>query len=45
MEKNLEFFFALVKANSVLARRLSGHGLDFTDFMILHHLNAAPEGP
>jgi len=44
MNKNLDFFFALVRANALLARRLSGHGLDFTDFMILYYLNAAPGG-
>lgn len=34
---------SLTKANAILARRLSCHGLDFTDFMILYHLNQEPQ--
>ena len=41
MKKELQFCFELVKANAILARRLSSHGLDFSDFMILHFLNEA----
>ena len=44
MNENLEFLFTLAKTNTILARRLSGHGLDFTDFVILYHLNTAPDG-
>jgi DNA-binding MarR family transcriptional regulator len=44
MSNHLPFFFELTKAQAILARKLSGHGLDFTDFMILYHLEHAPEG-
>jgi DNA-binding MarR family transcriptional regulator len=44
MKNTIPFLFALNKTNAVLSRRLSGHGLDFSDFTILYHLNAAPEG-
>lgn len=43
MKQTTLFLFSLAKANAVLARRLSGHGLDFSDFMILYYLNEAPE--
>lgn len=43
MQKMLPFLFSIVKANFTLTRRLSVHGLDFTDFMILSFLNDAPE--
>jgi DNA-binding MarR family transcriptional regulator len=43
MKNEIKFLFTLAKTNSILARRLSGHGLDFSDFMILHHLNEAPD--
>ena len=43
MKKTLPFLFALSKTNTILARRLSVHGLDFSDFMILFYLNEAAE--
>jgi DNA-binding MarR family transcriptional regulator len=42
MKNALPFLFSLVKTNAVLTRRLSVHGLDFSDFMILFYLNEAP---
>jgi DNA-binding MarR family transcriptional regulator len=39
MKQNLNFFLALTKANAILSRRLSGHGLDLSDFIILYYLN------
>jgi DNA-binding MarR family transcriptional regulator len=44
MEKTLNFFLQLAKTNTIMARRLSCHGLTFGDFMILYHLNEAGEG-
>ena len=44
MEKTIHFFFEIVRANAMISRRFSAQGLDFTDFMILHYLNEAPEG-
>lgn len=38
---NLALLFSLSKANSVITRRLSMHGLDFSDFIILYYLNEA----
>lgn len=43
MKNTLPFLFSLVKSNAILSRRLSVHGLDFSDFMILSYLNEAPE--
>ena len=43
MKNTIPFLFSLMKTNAILTRRLSGHGLDFSDFMILHYLNEAPE--
>jgi len=43
MKKVIPFLFALAKTNSILARRLSVHGLDFSDFIILSYLSEAPE--
>lgn len=43
MKNTTSFLFSLAKTNTVLSRRLSGHGLDFSDFMILYHLNDAPD--
>jgi len=43
MQKTVNFLFALVKTNAILARQLSTNGLDFSDFMILDYLNEAPE--
>lgn len=40
----LEFFFELSRTNASLLRRLSSHGLDFSDFMILSFLSSAPDG-
>ncbi len=44
----VEFFIALAKAKTVIARRfdnrLSFHGLGFSDFMILYHLSVAEGG-
>jgi DNA-binding MarR family transcriptional regulator len=44
MKTTIPFLFALVKTNAILARKLSVHGLAFSDFMILSYLNEAPEG-
>lgn len=45
---SVQFFLNLAKAKTVVARRfdnrLSFHGLGFSDFMILYHLQEAPEG-
>lgn len=43
MKNDVKFLFTLARANTVLSRYLSGHGLDFGDYMILYHLNEAPE--
>ncbi len=43
MKNTLPFLFSLYRANAIINRRLAGHGLDFNDFMILYHLNSAPE--
>lgn len=43
MKTTIPFLFSLVKTNAILARRLSVHGLAFSDFMILFYLNEAPE--
>lgn len=43
MKNTLPFLFSLIKSNAILSRRLSVHGLDFSDFMILFYLNEAPE--
>lgn len=43
MKKSIALLFSLVKTSNVLSRKLSGHGLDFSDFMILYHLNDAPD--
>ncbi len=43
MKNTLPFLFSLVKSNAILSRRLSVHGLDFSDFMILSYLSEAPE--
>lgn len=42
MKNNISLLFALSRADTVMARRLSGHGLSFSDFVILHHLDQAP---
>ena len=39
MKNTLTFLFSLVKTNAILSRRLSVHGLDFSDFMIISYLN------
>lgn len=39
----LPFLFSLYRANAVFNRHLAGHGLDFNDFMIIYHLNQAPD--
>jgi len=44
MDDILHFFFEIIRTNSMISRRFSAQGLDFTDFMILHYLNEAPEG-
>jgi DNA-binding MarR family transcriptional regulator len=41
MNNNLNLLFAVARTNAVMARRLAGHGLDFSDFMILSHLSQA----
>ena len=43
MKTTIPFLFSLVKTNAILARRLSVHGLAFSDFMILFYLNEAPD--
>ena len=43
MKNSIPFLLSLAKANTILARRLAGHGLDFSDYMILYYLNEAPE--
>lgn len=43
MQQELRLLFSLAKLNAVINRRLSGHGLDFNDFMILHALQQAPD--
>jgi DNA-binding MarR family transcriptional regulator len=43
MNTEINFLFSLAKTNAILSRRLIGHGLDFSDFMILFYLNEAPE--
>lgn len=43
MEKTISLLFAVAKSNALLSRRLNMHGLDFSDFMILYHLDKAPD--
>lgn len=43
MEKTISLLFAIAKSNALLSRRLNMHGLDFSDFMILYHLDKAPD--
>ena len=43
MKNTLTFLFSLVKTNAILSRRLSVHGLDFSDFMIISYLNESRE--
>jgi DNA-binding MarR family transcriptional regulator len=43
MNTEINFLFSLAKTNAILSRRLIGHGLDFSDFMILFCLNEAPD--
>jgi DNA-binding MarR family transcriptional regulator len=43
MNTEISFLFSLAKTNAILSRRLIGHGLDFSDFMILYFLNEAPD--
>jgi DNA-binding MarR family transcriptional regulator len=38
---NLSLLFSINRANSVISRRLSVQGLDFSDFIILYCLNGA----
>lgn len=44
MQKEFNFLFNLARFNAIMARRLSGHGLDMSDFIILYHLSSAPDG-
>ncbi len=44
MKNKIDFLFSLYRANAVMTRRLSGHGLDFNDFMIIYFLNEAEGG-
>ena len=44
MSESLPCFIALAKAATLAQKKLSGHGLDFSDFIILHALAQAPEG-
>lgn len=39
----LSLLFSISKANSIMSRHLSVHGLDFSDFVILYHLDQAEE--
>lgn len=41
---SLLFFFEVAKTGAMISRRLSGHGLDFSDFMILYFLSEASDG-
>ncbi|MDD4333257.1 MAG: TipAS antibiotic-recognition domain-containing protein [Patescibacteria group bacterium] len=41
MKTTLPFLFSLYRANAVMTRRLSGHGLDFNDLMVIYYLNEA----
>ncbi len=45
---NLKLILHLAKAQAVITRKLDGqlsmHGLGFNDFIILYHLNEAPNG-
>ena len=43
MDKKLELFMQLTKVSSIASRRLSGHGLAFSDFMILHLIDYSSE--
>ena len=43
MSSELNFFFSLAKTNALISRVLFCQGLDFSDFIILYHLSAAPE--
>lgn len=43
MQNNISLLFALSRTNTVMNRHLSGHGLSFSDFIILYHLSQAPE--
>lgn len=42
MNKKLKLLMQLTKVNSIVSRRISGHGLAFSDFMILYLLDSTP---
>jgi DNA-binding MarR family transcriptional regulator len=44
ISQSLDICLQLHRAQSVLARRFSFHGLGFSDFVVLYQLNTAPEG-
>lgn len=44
MDKKLELLMQLTKVSSIVSRRISGHGLAFSDFMILYFINSADNG-
>lgn len=43
MNQFFPFLFAISRTDAIMNRTLSGHGLSFSDFVILHHLEKAPE--
>jgi DNA-binding MarR family transcriptional regulator len=44
IEQSLQLLMNLSKVNSVLSRKLTLHGLSFTDFMILYLVDQSAEG-
>ncbi len=44
MDKKLELLMQLTKVSSIVSRRISGHGLAFSDFMILYFIDTAQDG-
>lgn len=44
MDKKLELLAQLTRVSSIVSRRISGHGLAFSDFMILYFIDTASEG-
>lgn len=44
MDKKLELLMQLTKVSSIVSRRISGHGLAFSDFMILYYIDTAQNG-
>ncbi len=44
MDRKLELLMQLTKVSSIVSRRISGHGLAFSDFMILYFIDSADDG-